>query len=85
MLILSIFARDKLHGRFALQCECSFSNAKSNELTQKQDMFCSNHAFAFYTNNKNVKNIDEQPIQSTKYKLEILPEIHVVIFERHGL
>ena len=42
-------------------------------------MFCFNHAFAFYTNNKIVKNVDEWQIQSTKSKPEILPEIHVVM------
>ena len=48
-------------------------------------MFCFNHASAFYTNNKLVENVDEQPIQSTKSKPEILLEIHVVIFLRHVL
>ena len=43
-------------------------------------MFCFNHASAFYTNNKIVKNVDEYQIQSTKSKPEILPEIHVVMF-----
>ena len=43
-------------------------------------MFCFNHASAFYTNNKIVKNFDEQQIQSTKSKPEILPEIRVVVF-----
>ena len=42
----------------ALQHECSFSCAKSNELTE-QDMFCFKHASAFYTNNTIVKNIYE--------------------------
>ena len=58
----------------------SFSSAKSNELTQLQDLFCFNHAPAFYSNNKIVKNVDEQHMQSTKSKPEILPEIHVVMF-----
>ena len=43
-------------------------------------MFCFNHASAFYTNSKLVKNVDELQIQSTKSKPEILPEIRVVMF-----
>ena len=43
-------------------------------------MFCFNHTSAFYTNNKIMKNVDEQQIQSTKSKPEILPEILVVMF-----
>ena len=43
-------------------------------------MFCFNHASAFYTNNKIVKNFDDYQSQSTKSKPEILPEIHVVMF-----
>ena len=41
-----------------LQRECSFSSEKSNELTDQQDMFCFNHASAFYTSNSAVKNVD---------------------------
>ena len=46
LLICSI-----LRGKIArlLQRECSFSSAQSNELTDQQDMFCFNHASAFYT------------------------------------
>ena len=43
-------------------------------------MFCFNHASAFYTNNKIVKNDKEYQIQSTKSTPEILPEIPVVMF-----
>ena len=43
-------------------------------------MFCINHAFAFYTNNKIVNNVDEKQIQSTQSKPEIPPEIRVVMF-----
>ena len=42
-------------------------------------MFCFNHASAFNTSNKIVKNVDELQTQSTKSKPEILPEIHVVM------
>ena len=38
----------------ALQREFSFSSAKSNELTDQQNMFCFNHESAFYKK-KNVK------------------------------
>ena len=41
-----------------IQRECSFSNEKLNELTDEQDMFCFNHASAFYTSNNIVKNVD---------------------------
>ena len=43
-------------------------------------MYWFNYAFAFYTNKKIVKNVDEWEIQSTKSKPEILPEIRVVMF-----
>ena len=46
----------------ALQRECSFSSDKSSELTHQQDMFCFNHAFASYTSNNIVKNVDQSPI-----------------------
>ena len=42
-------------------------------------MFCFNHASAFYTSNKILKKVDEKQILRTKSKLEILPEIHVVM------
>ena len=48
-------------------------------------MFCFNHSSAFNTNNKIVKNVHEQQIQSTKSKPEILPEIHFVMFWRNVL
>ena len=35
----------------ALQRKCSFSSEKSGNLTDQQDMFCFNHASAFYTSN----------------------------------
>ena len=41
----------------ALQRECSFSSTKSNELTDQQDIFCFNHASAFYTSNNNMNNV----------------------------
>ena len=41
----------------ALQCECSFSSEKSNELTDQQDMFSFNHASAFYTSNNIAKDV----------------------------
>ena len=56
LLIRSIF-RGKIVR--ALPGECSFSCENSNELTDQQDMFCSNHASAFYTSNNIVKNVDE--------------------------
>ena len=56
LLIRSIF-RGKIAR--ALQRECSFSSEKSNESTDQQDMFCFNHASAFYTSNNVVKNVDE--------------------------
>ena len=43
----------------ALQCKCSFCSAKSNKSADQQDMFCFNHAFAFYTSNNIMKNVDE--------------------------
>ena len=33
------------------------SSVKSNELTEQQDMFCFNHASAFYTNNSIMKKL----------------------------
>ena len=48
-------------------------------------MFCFNRASAFYTNNKIVKNVDEQQIESTKSKPAILPEIPIVMFKLHVL
>ena len=32
---------------------------KSSQLIDQQDMFCFNHASAFYTSNNIVKNVDE--------------------------
>ena len=54
VLIRSIFAREKLHERFSASAVF-----QRNELTQQQDMFCFNHASAFYTSNNIVKNVDE--------------------------
>ena len=45
LLIRSIF-RGKIAR--ALQCEWSFSSEKSNEITDRQDIFCFNHASTFY-------------------------------------
>ena len=36
-----------------------FLSEKSSELTDQQDMFCFNHASAFYTSNNIVKNVDK--------------------------
>ena len=53
--------RSMLRGKNArtLQRECSLNNAKSYELTHQQDMFCFNHASAFYTSKTFMKNVDE--------------------------
>ena len=63
-----IFSREKLHER---------SSEKSYELTDQQDMFCFNHASAFYMSINIVKMI------SKKFKAQtpkILPEITVANF-----
>ena len=57
LLICSIFGGEKLHERFG--ASAFFSAKKSNELTDQQDMFCFNHASAFYMSNNIVKNVDE--------------------------
>ena len=41
------------------------SSAKSNVLTDQHELFCFNHASAFYTSNNVMKNVDEQYIQGT--------------------
>ena len=51
------FAREKLHERFSTSAV--FSSTKSNQLTDQQDMFSLNHAYAFYTINSIMKNVDE--------------------------
>ena len=53
--IRSIF-REKIAR--ALQCKCSFSSEKSNELTDQQDVFCFNPASTFYMSNNMEKDVD---------------------------
>ena len=38
------------------------TSASANELTDQHDMFCFNHASAFYTSNNIMKNVDEYRI-----------------------
>ena len=57
LLICSIFGGEKIARTF--QWERIFFSKKSNELTDQQDMFCFNHASAFYMSNNIVKNVDE--------------------------
>ena len=66
----------------ALQGEFSFSSEKSNELTDQQDIFCFNHASAFYTSNNIVKIL-----MNNEFKTQTLTgnpaEITVANFLRH--
>ena len=55
-LLIRFFAGKIARG---LQHECSFSSEKSNEFTEQRDMFCFNHASAFYTSNNVVKDVDK--------------------------
>ena len=63
----------------AFRYECSFSSAKSNELTDQHDMICFNHASAFYKS-KNIVKI----LMNNKFKALILtgnmPDIYVAMF-----
>ena len=66
---------------------CTSASARVQFLQREiEDMFCFNHAYAFYTN-KIVKMLmnNKFKAQSTKSKPEILPEIHVVMFQCHVL
>ena len=62
-LIIRSNAREKSHERFS--ANAGFSQRNENELTDLHDMFCFNHASAFYTNNNIVKNVDKRRIQGT--------------------
>ena len=60
-----VFARENAR---ALQRECSYSSAKSNELTDLQDLFGFNHASASYTNKKSclwITNSRHKTLNST--------------------
>ena len=58
LVILSIRSIFRRKNARALQREYTFPSEKSNELTDQQDMFCFNHASAFYTRNDIEKNVD---------------------------
>ena len=61
-----------------LQRECSFSSEKSHELTHQQDIFCFDHASAFYTSNNIVKMLMNYKFKA-QLQPEILPEITAVV------
>ena len=67
MCFITLLISSNLPGKIArvLQRESSLSSAKSNESTEQQDLFCFNHAYAFYTS-KNIVKI----LMNSKFKVQ---------------
>ena len=78
------FVRRILHERFGAS---SAFNAKSNELTEQQDMFCFNHVSAFYMSSNIVISVAEWQIQGKdhnrkSYRTFTLPFVSVTCLSK---